>query len=207
MPTSLILVNSISPSSTLERFAKIVIIRIATDRDIEGILDLQARNLYVNLSAEELADGFVTTPFTSELIQELLTKTGVFVAENEGKIVGYILAGSWDFFSQWEIFRLMTARLPNLKFQGAKIEVDRTFQYGPICIDRTLRGSGIFPDLFAKMQASFAPSFPVGITFINQLNQRSLMAHTRKLDLEIIDEFELNGHHFYTLAFSTTQLS
>jgi hypothetical protein len=181
-----------------------MLIRIGTERDIDGILALQSQNLYTNLSVAELADGFVTTPFTPELIRLLLAQTGVFVAEVDRQIVGYMLAGDWDFFSQWEIFRVMTSRLPTLKFQGKTIEVERSFQYGPVCIDRTLRGGGILPELFAKMRLSFVPKFPIGVTFINQLNQRSLMAHTRKLDLEIIDEFELNGNSFYTLAFSTT---
>lgn len=182
-----------------------MLIRIGTERDIDGILALQSQNLYANLSAAELAGGFVTTPFTPELIRLLLAQTGVFVAEIDRQIVGYMLAGDWNFFSQWEIFRVMTSRLPALKFQGMKIEVERSFQYGPVCIDRTLRGGGILPELFAKMRTSFSPKFPIGVTFINQLNQRSLMAHTRKLDLEIIDEFELNGNSFYTLAFSTTK--
>ncbi len=45
-----------------------VIARIAIESDIDGILNLQSQNLYTNLSGDELADGFVTTPFTPELI-------------------------------------------------------------------------------------------------------------------------------------------
>jgi hypothetical protein len=179
--------------------------RIATELDIDGILNLQAQNLYTNLSSDELADGFVTTPFTLELIRSLLAQDGAFVAESEGKIVGYILAGGWDFYAQWEIFRLMIARLPELNFQGEKIEVDRSFQYGPVCIDRALRGSGILSQMFETMQSSFAPRLPIGVTFINKLNHRSLAAHHRKLNLEIIDEFEFNNGHFHTLAFSTNR--
>jgi hypothetical protein len=180
-----------------------IIARIATESDIDGILNLQAQNLFANLSGDELADGFVTTPFTPELIRSLLTEDGAFVAELEGKIVGYILAGGWDFYSQWEIFRLMVSRLPELRFQGKEIAVDRSFQYGPVCIDRSLRGNGILPQLFTTMQSSFAPRLPIGVTFINKLNHRSLAAHHRKLNFEIIDEFEFNSGHFQTLAFST----
>jgi hypothetical protein len=181
------------------------IARIATESDVEGILHLQAQNLYTNLSGDELADGFVTTPFTPELIRSLLAQDGTFVAESEGKIVGYILAGGWDFYAQWEIFRLMISRLPELSFQGEKIIVDRSFQYGPVCIDRALRGSGILSQLFETMQSSFAPRLPIGVTFINKLNHRSLAAHHRKLNFEIIDEFEFNNGHFHTLAFSTNR--
>ncbi len=179
------------------------IIRTALESDISGILDLQSCNLYANLAPTELAGGFVTTPFTPDLLRQLLIQTGVFVAEGECNLLGYLLAGDWGFFSQWEIFNVMIARLPKLKFEGRKITVDNSFQYGPICVDRSIRGSQVFPDLFDLMRSSFAPKFPIGVTFINQLNKRSFAAHTRKLNLEIIDEFEFNGNSFYTLAFLT----
>ncbi len=180
-----------------------VTIRTALESDINGILTLQFQNLYTNLAPTELGNGFVTTPFTPELLRELFIQTGVFIAEDRGKVVGYLIAGNWEFFSQWEIFRVMFHRLPDLQFQGKLIDVASSFQYGPICVDRSVRGTTVFPDLFAKMRSSFAIKFPLGITFINKLNQRSFIAHTRKLDLEIIDEFELNGNSFYTLAFPT----
>ncbi len=179
------------------------IIRTALESDISGILDLQSQNLLSNLAQAELGDGFVTTPFTPVLLQQLFRNTGVFVAEDGGKIVGYLLAGDWAFFSQWEIFKMMLDRLPTLEFQSREITRENSFQYGPICVDRAVRGTTVFPDLFAKMRSSFAPKFTIGITFINKLNQRSFAAHTRKLDLEVIDEFELNSNSFYTLAFST----
>jgi hypothetical protein len=88
--------------------------RIATESDIDGILTLQSKNLYINLSIEERAHGFVTTPFTI-----------------------------------------------------------------------------------------FAPRFPIGVTFINKLNPRSLKAHTHKLNLKVIDEFEFKGNSYHGLAFLT----
>ncbi len=189
------------------------IIRIAIESDIDGILDLQSRNLYANLSPLDLAGGFVTTPFTADLLCQLLDsplerlrqRAGVFVAVHDRKIIGYLLAGDWTFFSQWEIFRLMISRLPELRFMGEEITVDRSFQYGPICIDRDWRGSTVFPDLFALMRSSFESRFLVGVTFINKLNERSFTAHTRKLNLKIVDEFEFNGNSFYTLAFLTSK--
>jgi hypothetical protein len=182
------------------------IIRTAIESDLNGIIDLQSRNLYTNLPPTELGGGFVTTPFTLELLRQLIIQAGVFVAEDNGKIVAYLLAGDWGFFSQWEIFRIMISQLPELKFQDREITIDNSFQYGPVCIDRTLRGGEILPQLFAIMKVSFAPKFPIGITFINKLNQRSFAAHTRKLNLEIVDEFEFNNNSFYTLAFFTDML-
>jgi hypothetical protein len=180
-----------------------MIIRKAMESDISGILQLQSLNLYTNLSEAERAAGFVTTPFQVEQINTLIVQTGAFVVEQADVLVGYALAGSWDFFSQWPIFPHMVERFSLLDFQGSKITVENSFQYGPVCIDRTLRGSNALPLLFETMRSSFTSRYPIGVTFINKQNLRSLAAHTRKLNLEIIDEFDFNDGSFYGLAFST----
>ena len=179
-----------------------MIIRIAAKLDIEEILNLQSSNLHSNLSPAELADGFVTTPITVEQIKTILAQKGLFVAEQNNKVVGYAYAGSWDYFSQWKIFPYMLSRLTQIHFQGQTISANNSFQYGPVCIAKSLRGSGVFPQLFATMRSHLANKYPIGITFINQINQRSLKAH-QKLNLKIIDEFEFNQNKYYSLAFPT----
>jgi hypothetical protein len=180
-----------------------MIVRIALESDIEPILQLQSLNLYSNLSSAELAQGFVTTPITVEQVKSIMAQTGLFVVEQENLIIGYAYAGSWNYFAQWAIFPYMLSRLTQIDFQGVKISAANSFQYGPVCIDRAWRGSGAFPQLFQTMRSSLAASYPIGVTFINQLNQRSLKAH-RKLNLEIIDEFQFNDCEYYSLAFPTT---
>ena len=181
-------------------------LQVAKLSDIDGVLALQKLYLVSNLTEEEKKAGFVTTPFSSDLLRLLMIQGGVFVAASEQQIIGYLLAGDWEFFSQWAIFKVMIDRLPQLSYRDRKITVDNSFQYGPICVDRSIRGSQIFPELFNLMRVSFAPKFPIGVTFINKINERSFAAHTRKLSLDIIDEFEFNGNSFYTLAFLTAHL-
>ena len=125
------------------------------------------------------------------------------MVENEDVIAGYAYAADWNYFSQWSIFPYMVSRFPQLQFDDYQITTDNTFQYGPVCIDITLRGKGIFPQLFAIMRSSLANRFPIGLTFINQINKRSLAAY-QKLDLAIIDEFKFNDNEYYTLAFFTS---
>jgi hypothetical protein len=184
-----------------------MIVRAALESDIDGILHLQAQNLYTNLTEAERSNGFVTTPFTPTQIHVLLDQGGVFVAAEEEAILGYAFSGSWDYFSQWPIFPYMVSRFPQIQFQGVAINAENTFQYGPVCIGSILRGSGILPKLFEMMRLSFSLRYPIGVTFINQRNPRSLAAHTRKLNLEIIDEFEFQGNLFYGLAFSTQRIN
>jgi hypothetical protein len=181
-----------------------MITRLATESDIEQILQLQAKNLYANLSeVKRTANGFVTTPFTIDQIKALIAQIGAFVVEDQNHLAGYVFAGSWHFFSQWPIFPYMVSRFPNLQYQGMKITAENTFQYGPVCIDQALRGTAAFPQLFDEMKAGLVDRFPIGVTFINKANPRSFAAHTKKLNLDVIDEFEFNGSFFHMLAFPT----
>ena len=175
--------------------------RIGTQQDIAGVLSLQARNLYSNLTEKEREAGFVTTPFTVIQIEEILEQNGLFVAEDgTGTIIAYAFAGSWAYFAQWEIFNFMVARFPQLTFKDGAITTENSFQYGPICIEASHRGTGLLNLLFEEMRIEFVKKYPISITFINAVNVVSEMAHTRKLGWEVIDRFTFNDKRYIGLA-------
>jgi hypothetical protein len=174
--------------------------RIGTAADIHGILALQAQNLLVNLAADQLDDGFITTSFTPELITELLIQKGVFVAIHDKQVIAYALAGNWDFFGRWPIFPHMVSLMPSWQLQGHPLIAETTFQYGPVCVDKKFRGQQVLPTLFETLRLSFASRYSLGVTFINQLNARSYVAHTKKIKWQLVAEFEFNNCQFYGLA-------
>ena len=176
--------------------------RIGNNHDIKGILSLQEKYLFRNLNEEERKKGFVTTPFTINQIEEIILQNGIFIVENEkAEIIAYAFAGSWKYFSQWEIFNFMVSRFPDLSFNGKKITTENSFQYGPICIHEDYRGTGLLNQIFEEMRIEFLKKYPISITFINKVNVISEMAHTKKLDWKIIDEFEFNNNRYIGLAF------
>ena len=180
-------------------------LRSATLQDIEGVVVLQNKYLLVNTPENERQNGFVTTPFTVPQLEEIIGLDGLFVAGNEGKIVAYAFAGSWTYFSQWAIFPFMVNRLSDIKYGNFEIIEQNSFQYGPVCIDMAYRGSGLFPRLFEVMRIAMNARYPIGVTFINKINQRSYEAHTKKLKMEVVDEFTFNGNNYYGLAFRTDE--
>jgi len=182
-----------------------MITRPGTTNDINAILTLQKANLHDNLSADERKRGFVTTPFSETQLKELLAQRGIFVAEEGGEIAGYAMAGSWSYFATWPIFPYMVSRLGSLVFLEKPILPEQSFQYGPVCIASAHRGTGLFPKLFEEMRLELSSRYPVGVTFINRMNEHSFMAHTRKLGLAVIDEFEFSGRNYYGLAFDTSR--
>ncbi len=179
-------------------------IRLATAQDIPALLRLQDKYLVVNLSAEEKLGGFVTTPFTEKQMLEVIANQGLFVAFDGQHLAGYIFVGSWEYYDQWPIFPVMNGRFPQINFIGKPITRQNSFQYGPICIDETYRGTGLVLDLFEKMRQVWQSKYSIAGTFINKLNEKSLHVHTTKLKWTIIDEFSFNGNEFFTLAFDMT---
>lgn len=175
--------------------------RMASLKDIDGILSLQEKYLYRNLTEEERKKGFVTTPFTVPQLEEIIRQKGLFVAYNEANnIVAYAFAGSWKYFEQWEIFNLMVSRFPLISYKGREITTENSFQYGPVCIDEKYRGTGLLNLLFEEMRIELLKRYPISITFINKVNVISQVAHTKKLGWEIVDEFEFNNNNYIGLA-------
>ncbi len=179
-------------------------ITLAKTADIEGILDLQEKNLVSNLKDNEKADGFVTTPFLKEQIQELIELNGVFIVLINKKVQAYLMCASWQYWIAWPMFEYMASFLEDLEFNGLKLNMENSYQYGPICVSKECRGTDAFKSLFEYAREEMNKKYPILITFINKVNKRSYEAHVRKLKLEVIHEFTFNNNSFYELAYDTS---
>jgi Leu/Phe-tRNA-protein transferase len=178
--------------------------KIAELSDIDATLKLHAKYQVDNIAQEDKADGFVTTAFTKEELTRLIVEEqGLFIAKDEDVVLGYVMAGSWEFWSQWAMFRFMIEDLPNLEFLGQKLSTENSYQYGPVCIDKSVRGSGILEFLFDMARAKMSRRYPILVTFVNKINRRSYEAHRRKLGLTVIQEFTYNGNEYYQFAYDT----
>jgi len=176
-------------------------LQVAKLDDIDGVLALQELYLVSNLSEEERKSGFVTTPFTIEQLTHVIKNEGLFIAKDDSKIIAYIFAESWHFFSQWPIFEHMISLFPELSFLDFEINSTRSFQYGPICIDKKYRGKGLINLMFEFMRIHVVKKYPLSLTFINKTNAPSLKAHTEKLKWTIIADFQFNNNNYYILAY------
>jgi hypothetical protein len=192
----------------VSKFVKMIesiVLEIAQLSDINGILDLQEQYLVSNLSEEEKKSGFVTTPFSVAQLTQIIGQEGLFVAKDKQRIIAYIFAGSWNYFSQWPIFNHMTSLFPKLQFRDFEITTTNSFQYGPICIDKKYRGQGLINRFFEFMRMHVVKKYPLSITFINKTNIPSKKAHTEKLAWIIIGEFEFNSNNYYILGYDMSE--
>ncbi len=174
--------------------------------EIDDVLKLHYRYQVDSIAAEDKADGFVTTPFTKEQMADLINKeNGLFIAKKDDVVVAYVMAASWNFWSVWPMFAFMINALPNLEYRGKKLSIENSYQYGPICIDKSVRGSGLLEEIFKFAKNKMSKKFPILVTFVNKTNERSYQAHKRKLGLDVIQEFEFNGNNYYEMACLTNE--
>lgn len=178
--------------------------RFATNADIEDIYALQQKYHIDSIDPDIKKDGFVTTLFYRNQLEELIrTEKGLFVAEKDNRIKGYLMAASWAFWKQWPLFQHMIEQLESIQYMGITLDTQNSYQYGPVCIDKSVRGCGTFEGLFNFALEAMSSKYDILVTFINKTNQRSFAAHTRKINLDVLKEFSFNRNHYYWLACPT----
>lgn len=180
--------------------------KIAEISDINKVLKLHYKYQIDFIKDEDKKDGFVTTPFTKEQLKNIIEQEqGLFIAIQNDEVVAYVMAASWQFWSHWPMFAFMIEHLEELEYKGQKLTVENSYQYGPICIDKSVRGSGVLEAIFDFAREQMSKRYPILVTFINKINPRSYEAHTRKLGLEVIDEFSYNNNNYYELVYETSK--
>lgn len=167
---------------------------------------LQGKYHVSTIREEDKKDGFVTTLFTGDQFKELIEKeNGLAIALDKGKVVGYAMAASWEYWSAWPLFQQMIQDLPNITYLGQVLNTNNSYQYGPICIDKDYRGTKVLSNLYEFSRKQMNKRYPILITFINHINPRSYRAHTKKLGMDLIKNFEFNNNHYYELGYDTSK--
>lgn len=179
---------------------------VATLKDIDEVLELHARYQVDTINEDDKKDGFITTNFTKEQLTSLIEdEKGLFLAKKDGKIVAYVMAASWQFWSIWPMFKYMIDDLGSVEYKGIRLDTKNSYQYGPVCVDKSVRGSGVFEDIFFFSLNQMKQRFDVLVTFINKINPRSFQAHTKKVGLDVVKEFSFNNNNYYELCCLTSK--
>jgi len=179
----------------------------ATTADLDEVLALHERYNISSIRPEDKPDGFTTAKFTPEQLHELVElENGITIAKDGDHVISYAMVASWQFWSSWPIFAYMIEKLPENSLNGQVLSVNNSYQYGPICVDKPYRNSGVFEKVFYASLDSMTSRYPIMVTFINQINHRSYAAHTKKVAVDTIGTFQFNQNNYYILACKTKPL-
>jgi hypothetical protein len=181
-----------------------MIYREAEIRDIPGIILLEKKYHINSISEEDKPDGYIGTFFSESKLKRLIKEENLSVACDGDKVVGFAGAASWQFWASWPVFQVMIDDLPNIEYKGRILSANNSYQYGPVSIDKEYRGTEVLPNLFDCSRLLMKERFPVLITYVSKTNPRSFQAHSRKLGLEFVKEFEFHDKQLYVLCYDTS---
>lgn len=179
--------------------------RSAELKDIPGIVLLEKKYHKDSISEEDKPDGFITTFFSERKLKKLIEEEkSLAVACDGDRVIGFAGAASWQFWGTWPVFHPMIEDLPNIKYKDTILSVNNCYQYGPAAIDKDYRGTEVLPNLFEASRLLMKGRYPITVTYVNQTNQRSFQAHSRKLGFDVIKEFEFHGNQLFVLCNDTS---
>ena len=160
---------------------QIIFTLVSTPTEVLQILELQARNLPVSLTAETMAsDGFVTVRHDSEVLQRMNVTAPSVIAKDGDDVIGYALVMPREFAADVPILQPMFALLDDLTWHGARLgDNSRWFVMGQIAVAAGYRGRGVFDGMYSAMKESYRGRYDFTVTEVAARNARSLRAHER----------------------------
>jgi GNAT superfamily N-acetyltransferase len=158
---------------------------VASEAELEQILELQQRNLPRNLDERERAEqGFVTVEHTLDVLRRMHAIVPSIVAKDGEELAGYALVMPVECRPFIPVLTPMLERLD----ANASLKGRRYYVMGQVCVAKPYRGRGVFDRLYAAHREHLRNRFDACITEISVRNTRSLRAH-EKVGFEELERY------------------
>jgi predicted GNAT superfamily acetyltransferase len=154
----------------------------ATERDVDGILELQAAN-------QPERGGLLSAELPRARVMEMMHAMPLIVARRDGRIVGFLMNSPREMNDDVPIIRAMLDAYPG---------TPDAYVYGPICVSEEERGKGLAQAMLAELRR-LEPGRE-GILFIRRDNRASLRAHA-KMGMRDVADFVFDGRDYVVLSY------
>ncbi|MCL1141264.1 GNAT family N-acetyltransferase [Shewanella gaetbuli] len=175
--------------------------RLANLADVAPLLVLE--RTHVNAELAQADPSLQGQALSSAQLTQLINQHWIMLAEDDGKIVGYVIATHWSFFNNQGLYSNILNRLAKLECvhpsSFVNISEINSCQYGPIWIEATYRGTGIFAELVNALYRQLSRHFAFVVAYIADENARSFAAHTKYANMQVMDFFSYQQRDYYLL--------
>lgn len=150
----------------------------ANEKDLQGILDLQRRNLKKNITPEEAtSQGFLIAEFSSTYLQKLHETYPPVIARQNDTVVGYAIIATAENRKGNPLVEDLFNQIDELSFDGIALKNVPYAVVGQLCVDKSVRGQGLVQKLYGHFRDLLEDKYQFGITDVACANTRSLKAH------------------------------
>lgn len=181
-------------------------VRLATPRDVPAVTRLEGRYFVGNLDVTQRSGGFVSVRHSEQWFSDAVEEGGIHVAEDSaGELRGFIAVTPPPDPAEPGLSPVVAAMLKlaaQVEYQGELIASQRYALRGPVVIDQTARGHGLYARFNSVTGQAYRGRFDLGVLFVAADNPRSLHTTTTKLGATPLATFEVEDASFHFLGFS-----
>jgi hypothetical protein len=167
---------------------------------------MESRHYIGNLDPASRSEGFISILHPEQWFNWAVDCDGVHVGvdEHDCAVQGFIAITPppRDDDATSPILRTMLDLTATVEFNGRPI-AEQCFAFrGPVLIDRTARGQGLYSAFNRLTHEAYRDRYDVGVLFVAAENPLSLHAVTTKLGATALTTFDVNAKHYHFLAFN-----
>lgn len=146
--------------------------------ELEQIKDLQVKNNRQHISEEEFrTQGFITMPFTIDMLQAMNDLAPAIIIKDEDKVVAYALVLLKEGRQIYPPFESMFRNFEKIIWKNKLLTSYNYYVMGQICVAKEYRGQGLVDMLYKKHKEIYSGKYDVVVTEISTSNPRSIKAH------------------------------
>jgi L-amino acid N-acyltransferase YncA len=165
----------------------LIVKRVETKSELEGIRNLQAANLRVNIDEDTAASqGFLTAKYSLEYLQEMHAASPSIVALEGDRVVGYALVATKEVRDGHDLVADLFNLIDTKTYKGQLLKEVNYVVVGQLCVGEGYRGQGLVKRLYDHFRDCLSSQYEYLITDVAQANTRSLNAH-KKSGFQVID--------------------
>ncbi|MGC4103955.1 GNAT family N-acetyltransferase [Ferruginibacter sp.] len=152
----------------------------AQTTDLQGIIELQQKNLAIHLTPEAIStQGFVTVVHSLHDLKKMNHIEPHIICKDGTKVVAYLLSMTVQSQNDIPVLKPMFEMFRQVMFNGKTIAEYNYMVVGQVCVDKAYRGAGILDKCYDLYRDTFKSRFDFAITEIATRNTRSIKAHER----------------------------
>ena len=177
-----------------------------TDREIQGIRDLQEANLKENIALEKRSvDGFLTAEYSLDFLKAMNKSTPAIIAKQSGEVVGYALATNRSLFGQHPLLKDLSIQINKIPFGDKAIGDFDYLVVGQLCVAKQVRGQGLAQRLYAHFKTTYQEQYPFSVTDVDQGNLASLKTHL-KVGFQVVSTLQYGNSNWYVVIWDWKRL-
>ena len=177
-----------------------------TDREIQGIRDLQEANLKENIALEKRSvDGFLTAEYSLDFLKAMNKSTPAIIAKQSGEVVGYALATNRSLLGQHPLLKDLSIQINKIPFGDKAIGDFDYLVVGQLCVAKQVRGQGLAQRLYAHFKTTYQEQYPFSVTDVDQGNLASLKTHL-KVGFQVVSTLQYGNSNWHVVIWDWKRL-